>query len=197
MINTFPFSGSNNWLYLPFVPTFTLTGSDDQGNPEYEENELNPRKYIYADDITINGSYSGNTELIQVNDGRLLSSMPLVYFEKDKDQSFDEAAAPLDKYKNTLSFGRLRDLNIDTYGYDSLVNKVSILDSNYSLQRSILNKPIYLEIYLKLSAIDFKNIDFFTPIWLSFGLDSGHYYIDEISQYKGANESTKVKLVKI
>ena len=65
-------------------------------------------------------------------------------------------------------------------------------------QTKILDKPIYLEIYLKLSPIDVQNVDFFTPIFLDFDLDSGgYYYIDEISQYKGQDQSTKVKLVKI
>ena len=55
-----------------------------------------------------------------------------------------------------------------------------------------------MEIYLRLSPIDVQNVDFFTPIFLDFNLDSGgYYYIDEISQYKGQDQSTKVKLVKI
>ena len=50
---------------------------------------------------------------------------------------------------------------------------------------------------MMLTPIDVQTVDFFTPIWLDFGLDSGYYYIDEISQYKGQDKATRVNLVKI
>jgi hypothetical protein len=73
----------------------------------------------------------------------------------------------------------------------------TLLDKYYSLQSRILNNPIFLSINLNLKDIDIEKIDFLTPIWLETQLDSGYYYINEISQYKGDGSTTRVNLVKI
>jgi hypothetical protein len=48
-----------------------------------------------------------------------------------------------------------------------------------------------------LNDLDIESIDFLVPIWIETQVDSGWYYINEISQYKGDGSTTKVNLVKI
>ena len=205
MVGTFPFSDDdeNNRanFFLPFVPLFTRTAEN-----EYEENDLAPRKYLHLGNVNISSSYKGNATSVKLGSGAGLNTfteMPLVYFDKtDYPYNFQ---SPLNNFKDTLSFGVLQDLTVNTRSDDLLKelnfsasnNNNTILNKYYNFQRKILDKPVYLEIYLRLSPIDVQNVDFFTPIFLDFDLDSGYYYIDEISQYKGQDQSTKVKLVKI
>ena len=73
----------------------------------------------------------------------------------------------------------------------------TLLDKYYNLQNKILNAPIFLSINLDLKDLDIENIDFLTPIWIETQIDSGYYYINEISQYKGDGSTTKVNLIKI
>ena len=57
MLETFPYNDPNNEgyqtgnLFIPFVPTYTLTG-ENNGVKEYDNNDLNPRKFIYIDTFT-------------------------------------------------------------------------------------------------------------------------------------------------
>lgn len=184
-------------LYLPFVPTFTLTGADDVGNPVYDDNDLEPRKYLYSGNIDISTAYKGNVTSIDIDyDGFTENTtiLPLIYFSKNQ-YSFE--GSDINNVYDTLDFSFLSEFTTNSYGYGFGSVENSLLNKYYKFQKKILDKPISLEIYLTLNSLDIQSIDFFTPIWLSFGLDSGYYYIDEISQYKGENESTKVKLVKI
>ena len=73
----------------------------------------------------------------------------------------------------------------------------TLLDKYYNLQNKILNAPIFLSINLDLKDLDIEKIDFLTPIWIETQIDSGYYYINEISQYKGDGSTTKVNLIKI
>jgi len=194
-INPITQGGFTGSMFLPYIPHKKLTGEDDLGDPIFDENELNPRKLLYVKNVNISDSYKGDLTNITINGGSSFTEMPFVYFDKDDYPSFN---SPLNKHLESLSFGELKDLTNNTYGYGQTQNKKdTIISSYYHFQKKILDKPIYLEIYLRLTPLDVQNIDFFTPIWLNFGLDSGHYYIDEISQYQGSNKSTKVKLVKI
>ena len=186
---------------MPFVPLFTRTSATD-----FEKNDLAPRKYLHLGNVDIGSSYKGNATSAKIGFGdglRTFTEMPLVYFDKT-DYPYD-FQSPLNSYKETLAFGVIQDLTVNTRTDDLLKelnfatsnNNNTILSNYYNFQRKILDKPVYLEIYLRLSPLDVQNVDFFTPIFLDFDLDSGYYYIDEISQYKGQDKSTKVKLVKI
>lgn len=205
-VGTFPFSDDdeNNRanFFLPFVPLFTRTSDTD-----LESNDLAPRKYLHLGNVNIASSYKGNATSAKLGSGaggiNTFTEMPLVYFDKTNyPYNFQ---SPLNDIKETLSFGVLQDLTVNTRTDDLLKslnfstsnNNNTILNNYYNFQKKILDKPVYLEIYLRLSPLDVQNVDFFTPIFLDFDLDSGYYYIDEISQYKGQDQSTKVKLVKI
>ena len=186
-------------FFLPVVPLFTFTGVDEGDIRQYDDNELNTRKFIYSETVDISSTYKGACTQINVNDffvDAQSSVLPLVYFDKGDYPNF--ASSPLNQINDSLSFGQLTDLTANYYDIGNPnIRKNTILEENYLFQTKILNNPIYLEIYLKLSPLDVQNVDFFTPIFLDFDLDSGYYYIDEISQYKGQDQSTKVKLVKI
>jgi len=178
---------------LPFVPIYSINSVDTSGNVSYDDNDLNPRKYYFLGNINIASAYKGNVTSLNIASTTNVTVLPLVYFDKSKYSFID---SEINERLEVLSYGILSDLNSSTGGQNDL-EKVTLIDKYYSFQKKILDKPIYLEIYLRLTPLDIQNIDFFTPIWLNFGLDSGHYYIDEISQYQGSNKSTKVKLVKI
>jgi hypothetical protein len=57
-----------------------------------------------------------------------------------------------------------------------------------------------LTVYLKLNAIDFNNIDFFVPYYLSFSYQNvqirGYYYLQLIDEYK-AGESAKCEFIRL
>jgi len=201
MVETFPRQDPDNLLnpsfqlgnmFLPYVPIYTLSSVDDQGNISYDDNDLNPRKYIYTDNVSIDTAYRGNVTSINIS-GNNITELPLVYFDKS---FYTFESSEINTFSKVASFGVLNDLNNST-GSQNDIDRDTIIDEYYQFQNKVLNKPIYLEIYLKLTPLDVQSVDFFTPIWLNFGLDSGNYYIDEISQYQGSNKSTKVKLVKI
>ena len=179
-------------MFLPYVPIYTYNGETEEPN----QNDLNPRKFLYLQNIDLAGTYKGTVTSINIVGGSTVNytNMPLVYFDKDTYQ--EKVDSVINNIYDSLSFGILSDLTVNK---GSIVDsdKLTLLDQNYQFQNKILNKPIYLEIYLRLSPIDVQTVDFFTPIWLSYGSYSGHYYIDEISQYKGQDKSTKVKLVRI
>ena len=61
----------------------------------------------------------------------------------------------------------------------------------------ILNNPITIPIHFNLNELDIQDYEPLTPIYLDFSLDSGYYYLEEISQYKGDGSTTKCNLVKI
>ena len=202
MTGTFPFDNDDESLranfFLPFVPLYTKTGVD-----EWDENDLKPRKFLYLGYGNIDTFYRGNCTSLTIDGIHDSTSMPLVYFDKNNyPYGF---SSPINDYKESLSFGNLNDLTKSVNSGSLLKqtntslgnNNNNILDENYAFQKKILNKPIFLEINLMLTPIDVQTVDFFTPIWLDFGLDSGYYYIDEISQYKGQDKSTRVNLVKI
>jgi len=202
MVETFPSSDPENLanpsyqlgnMFLPFVPIYSINSVDTSGNVSYDDNDLNPRKYYFLGNINIASAYKGNVTSLNIASTTNVTVLPLVYFDKSKYSFID---SEINERLEVLSYGILSDLNSSTGGQNDL-EKVTLIDKYYSFQKKILDKPIYLEIHLRLTPLDIQNIDFFTPIWLNFGLDSGHYYIDEISQYQGSNKSTKVKLVKI
>ena len=93
--------------------------------------------------------------------------------------------------------------NLDTQSFQHYTEQGSaymgntLLSKYYNLQSKILNTPIFLSINLNLNDLDMESIDFLTPIWIETQVDSGYYYINEISQYKGDGSTTKVNLVKI
>ena len=183
-------------FFLPFVPIKTLTGSEDDGsgglNPVFTDNSLNPRKFLYLGNINVFSSYKGNCNEINIGTETGITELPLVYFDKERYEQSD-----INNYTETLSFGSIEDINTTINNTSTAGVNQYLIPKYYSFQKSVLNKPIYLEINLMLTSLDVQNVDFFTPIFLNFGLDSGYYYIDEISQYKGQDKSTKVKLVKI
>jgi hypothetical protein len=57
-----------------------------------------------------------------------------------------------------------------------------------------------LTIYLRLNAIDFNNINFFVPYYLSFSYNNmqvrGYFYLQKIDEYK-AGETAKCELIKL
>jgi hypothetical protein len=187
-------------LFLPYVPIYTLTGTDDFDDgsgvvkiPVYDENDLNPRKFLYLGDINISSEYKGSLTTLNVEGSETVTEMPLVYFDKGE---YSYTPSVINYKVDTLSFGSINDLTLNSGGLNDS-GKINILNENYAFQNKILNKPVFLEINMMLTPIDVQTVDFFTPIWLDFGLDSGYYYIDEISQYKGQDKATRVNLVKI
>ena len=73
----------------------------------------------------------------------------------------------------------------------------ALLGKNFNLFGRILNNPITIPIHFNLNELDIQNYEPLTPIYLDFSLDSGFYYLEEISQYKGDGSTTKCNLVKI
>jgi hypothetical protein len=180
---TFPLSGTDFKFYLPYVPVY-FGG---------EEQDLQPRILIANRETQIN-TFSNSFTDITFSGGGTYSNIGYAYFAKQRTNisSLGIINPLLDNNLFTLSFQNLGDFG-PTYGLTYIGN--ALLQKNYNLYQKILNNPILLPIYLNLKDTDIQDADFLRPIYLDFSLDSGYYYLEEISQYKG--DGTKCNLVKI
>lgn len=70
----------------------------------------------------------------------------------------------------------------------------SILKDNYSALTQVLNKSKKIQVWMKLTAVDFYNLDHFKPIYLS--QYSAYFYINKVINYTGEG-LTKVELIRI
>ena len=122
--------------------------------------------------------------------GVLPGALGYAFFAKQITDEIEVLDNGLDTNTQTLSFFNYKEAG-QTYIGDTLLEK------NFDLYRKILDNPIYLPIYLNLNNLDVQNYDPLTPIWLDLGIDTGYYYWEEISQYKGNGTTTKCALVKI
>jgi len=178
---SFPYGGgvATSTFYLPKMSLFNASG---------EPNELKPRIFVNAGNLPINDinkSY-GTIFFNGVNE----PTVGYAYFAKILLEEGTTANLNLNSNLDTLSFQHYEGEGNGFWGN-------TLLDKYYSLQNKILNTPIFLSINLKLDDLDIEKIDFLTPIWIETQIDSGYYYINEISQYKGDGSTTKVNLVKI
>jgi len=178
---SFPYSGgyATSNFYLPKMSLF---------NASSEVNELKPRLFVNAGFLDINdiNKIYGTIFFNGINEPKV----GYAYFAKEILESGSTANLNLNSNLDTLSFQHYE-------GEGNRYMGSTLLDKYYSLQNKILNAPIFLSINLKLDDLDIEKIDFLTPIWIETQIDSGYYYINEISQYKGDGSTTKVNLVKI
>lgn len=168
----------NEDFYIPYIPVYN---GDDI-------NDLKPRVLVALPSTSItdfNKTYT-NIDI----EGVIHGNIGYAYFAKQITSEIGVITPELDTNLFTLSFE-----NFTLAGQTYIGN--TLLDKNYDLYKRILNNPVYLPIYLNLKNTDVQNFDFLIPKWLDFGLDSGYYYADEISQYKGDGSTTKVPLIKI
>jgi hypothetical protein len=176
-------------FYLPYIPIYNADGTT---------NDLKPRILITnigetANTSTLITNYSTSFSQITYDvDGSNWTVAPYAYFAKQitGDNGIGVLDNGLDLNLQTLSFQNY-ELNGQAYIGNTLIEK------NFSLYKKILNNPVYLPIYLNINNLDVQNYDPLIPVWLDFGLDSGYYYWEEISQYKADGTTTKCPLIKI
>ena len=192
-IYTSVFAGTSQMWSFPFVGAFETSNfyipTMSLFNGSGEVNELKPRILVNAGSIPV--SHFNKNSYTEIDlEGSIESNVGYAYFAKQSPAELEGIEGGLNSNFDTLAFQ-----NYD--GQGSLYNGNTLLDKYYGLQSRILNNPIFLSINLNLKDIDIEKIDFLTPIWLETQLDSGYYYINEISQYKGDGSTTRVNLVKI
>jgi hypothetical protein len=180
-------------FYLPFMPIWEVSG-EDSGTIQYEQKEIKPRVLLYAGNtpvIDINKTNENTVSIIDDNSQTQdFTSIGYAYFSKVDAERLDLNNDNLNKIKSTLNF--------DNYELTSNnFTGETIIERNYNLYQKILNDPIYVSLYMNLTALDVQQVDFITPIYLEYQYDSGYYYIDSIEQYKGDGTTTKINLVKI
>jgi len=167
-------------FYLPVMSLY-----DGSGEPR----DLKPRLFVWGGKIPVTQFNKGAFTSISLG-GNNESNVGYAFFTKE----ILEDAGVVDKGLNG---------NLDTQSFQHYTGQGSsymgntLLSKYYNLQSKILNTPIFLSINLNLNDLDMESIDFLTPIWIETQVDSGYYYINEISQYKGDGSTTKVNLVKI
>ena len=179
---TMPYSGGVNTpnFYLPKISLFNGGG---------ETNDLKPRLFVWGGKIPVTQFNKGSFTNISLG-GNDYFDVGYAFFTKE----ILEDAGVVDKGLN----GNLDTQSFQHYtGQGSAYMGNTLLSKYYSLQSKILNTPIFLSINLNLNDLDIESIDFLTPIWIETQVDSGYYYINEISQYKGDGSTTKVNLIKI
>jgi len=179
---TFPYSDGfdTSNFYLPVMSLFNGNG---------DVNELKPRIFVNGGNIPIAQINKNGYTSITFN-GNNESTVGYAFFTKEILEDVGVTDKGLNSNLDTLSFQHYE-------GKGSAYIGNTLLEKYYNLQSKILNAPIFLSIYLKLDDLDIEKIDFLTPIWIETQVDSGYYYINEISQYKGDGSTTKVNLVKI
>ena len=205
-IYTSPFSacsqvmGWDDGLYAPYIPLYKKRLEQDENDSSvfhtfYDFYETNHRILTVTPDYPfLNVNSAGQSGLYIKDDDNYndtqqrFLNIPFAYFSKTSEGSENVTLNNnlIDQLKTCLSFEN----RVDKGGID-------LITKNYSLQKDILNKPLYLSLYFNLSPLDVQDVDFLTPIYLEFNGNSGYWYIDNIEQYKGNNIPTKVNLVKI
>lgn len=170
----------NNNFYLPTMSLFSGSG---------EPNDLKPRLLVNSGKIPVTQFNNIGYDRI-VLDGNDYFDVGYAFFAKERIEESGVTDLGLNSNLDTLSFQHYE-------GKGSAYMGNTLLDKYYNLQNSILNTPIFLSINLNLNDLDIESIDFLVPIWIETQVDSGWYYINEISQYKGDGSTTKVNLVKI
>jgi len=185
---TFPLNGTVWNFYLPYIPFLNIQGEDQ---------DLKPRKLIAVPDSEVE-AFSNSYSVINIGSTPNVNIIGYAYFAKQDVSKVSDATGnkilsdELNKNLFTLSF--------DNYEYgraNQLYIGKTLIERSFNLFGRILNNPITLPIYLNLNELDLQNYEPLTPIYLDFSLDSGFYYLEEISQYKGDGSTTKCNLVKI
>tara|TARA_R110001632_G_scaffold27493_1_gene73744 strand:+ start:5942 stop:8053 length:2112 start_codon:yes stop_codon:yes gene_type:complete len=167
-------------FYLPVMSLY-----DGSGEPR----DLKPRLFVWGGKIPVTQFSKNGFTKISLG-GNDYFDVGYSFFTKE----ILEDAGVVDKGLN----GNLDTQSFQHYeGQGASYMGNTLLSKYYSLQSKILNTPIFLSINLNLNDLDMESIDFLTPIWIETQVDSGYYYINEISQYKGDGSTTKVNLVKI
>lgn len=182
------FSGTLQVLTMTenfYIPSIAIFKPTDGG--EFELQDLNARIFVKAGNTPVNEISNQYTSIDL--DGVLYNNIGYAFFAKQL-LTDEVAVTTLNSNLETLSF---QNINKSTTNYIGR----TLIEKNYGLYFNILNNPIHLTINLNLTALDIEKIDFFTPIWLNFSLDSGYYYLDNVSQYKGDGTTTSIELVKI
>jgi hypothetical protein len=194
---TSPFSGAAQVLsfddkfYMPYIATHIRQPNSDNTGFEYKHNPTNARAFILAPNYNFVNTNNANQSGIYIHNPELelrvrYVSMPFAYFAKVPATAVVLNNNEIDKLSNTLAFR-----NKDEYTGQPLLSK------NYQLQQSILNRPMYLSIFMNLNALDVSRLDHMTPIYLKYTDTSGYFYVDSVEQYRGDGTPTQVNLVKI
>jgi len=187
---------SNDDFYLPFMPIWKLEGTNTQGQPLFEENEIAPRILMTNGNTSVLSMNKNTEDTVSIEDdngqGQDFTSIGYCFFAKVQANRLGLNNNDLDSNLDTLNFE-----NYELKEYGNNFVGIPLLQKNYNLYNKILNAPFYVSLYMNLTALDIQQLDFFTPIFLEYKYDSGYYYIDSVEQYKGDGSTTKVNLVKI
>ena len=175
----------NSNFYLPVMSLY-----DGAGEPR----DLKPRLFVWGGKIPVAQFNKGAFTKISLG-GNDYFDVGYSFFTKEILEDAGVTDKGLNGNLDTQSFQHYGANGANAQGSAYMGN--TLLSKYYSLQSKILNTPIFLSINLNLNDLDMESIDFLTPIWIETQVDSGYYYINEISQYKGDGSTTKVNLVKI
>ena len=171
-----------NKVYVPKIPYFKLASAT-----EYEDNDVKPRLLYCAGKVPLSAFNSEGLTSVDI-DSSVGQQTEIGYAYFAKIRQTEAGSEELNNILGSLMFSNNRNQFLQGNG---------LLDENYGLYKRILNNPYYVSLYMNLSSLDIQQVDFLTPIYLSYKYDSGYYYIDSIDQFKGDGTTTKVNLVKI
>lgn len=199
-------SFDDNW-YMPYIPTHKQKIvekkiADPNNLPdgritvqvvELEHNPTNNRVVIVSPSIPFldvnNNNQSGiyllnddGTSEVKVR----YTNLPFAYFAKVPATSVNLNNKNIDNLNNSLSFEDRGDFTGN-----------ALIPKNYQLQEAILNKPLYVSIYMNLNSVDVSLLDHMIPVYLEYYDTSGYFYVDSVEQYRADGSLTKVNFVKI
>jgi hypothetical protein len=174
---TFNIDSFGGNAYIPYIPIWE---ADNEGifeanfNPElrylFVEQEVSLQYFCNFDSILIDGGLGYEN----------ITHAPFAWFYKKT----------LDNYLDSLDWNG---------GYSVPKGQTNQSDTNLDLSykslTKILQKPIMIELYFKLSATDINNLDFKKPIFVGYPYQA-YFTLNKIVEYTG-NGVTKCELVKL
>lgn len=169
---TMPFNATIG-LYIPEILRL-----DENLEPAYEPEAriLYVVPDLLIDDITLTIVSSLNFE------GSLITEIAYGYFYKYISQG------AIRNVDDSLCFG---DINNQLVEYENLIDK------NYRGLKRILNEGKMIEISVQLRDHEFTALDFSTPKYIKAGFIEGLFFLDEVTEFEGDNNTCKATLIKI
>lgn len=172
-IMTDPFQAGTG-LYIPYLRRYNDTGLTVEYNP-------GPRILYVIPNAAIADVTLSTLDQIQIG-GVLRDNIAYSFFYKRA------TGSDYDFLTDSLSYGTINEPN---------VIESTLIAENYRELTRILNNGKSVELKVQLREDEFVNLDFSNPVLINSGAFRGYFLIDEIKDYRGANELCSVKLIEI
>lgn len=180
MINILSFSEG---MYLPQIKFYGDTETPGTFEKEFEPN---PKVGLMSENIGINLLTAGVATTFRIHD------------PNDVANYSDITEVPFAWFAKTSYIAETNALNY-SLAFDQVLfpgsSDATLIETYLEDQESILNNMKYVSAYFKLDESDINELDFMIPIYID--RFKSYFYINKVVNYRGANMTTNVELVRI